>query len=227
MQESKCRSAQMSKVRGEKIPVRRSRSRTIRSIGFIAAIGLMIAAAHAQSRPSVTEGDQPNRVSILYVPPKNPEFQQIYDLVQARLALEKIQKILSPLLLPQELTVKTAECGLVNAFYRREDSKPTVTICYELLQHIRETLPKEKTSTGITPDDAAISQFLWLTLHEVGHATFDIFDVPIFGREEDAADNFATYILLQNRMGEGRRLIGGAAWAWWAYLGDYRKNPVT
>src|SRR5262249_59880601 len=36
-----------------------------------------------------------------------------------------------------------------------------------------------------------------------------------------------TYILLQNRMGEGRRLIGGAAWAWWAYLGDYRKNPVT
>ena len=57
-------------------------------------------------------------------------------------------------------------------------------------------------------------------------ATFDIFDVPIFGREEDAADNFATYIMLQFGGDQARRLIGGAAWAWRAYLGDYRRNPV-
>jgi Putative metallopeptidase len=195
----------------------------------IAAIGVFVTGlAHAQSQPSIAQGDQPNRVSILYVAPKNSELQEIYDLVQARLALEKIQRILKPLRLPagEELTVKTAECGLVNAFYTREASKPTVTICCELLQRIREFLPKESTSVGVPPDDAAISQFLWLTLHEVGHAVFDIFEIPIFGREEDAADNFATYILLQNRMGEGRRLIGGAAWAWWAYVADYRKNPV-
>ena len=62
--------------------------------------------------------------------------------------------------------------------------------------------------------------------HEVGHAAFDIFGVPIFGREEDAADNFATYIMLQFGGEQARRLIGGPAWAWRAYLGDYRKNPV-
>jgi Putative metallopeptidase len=196
-------------------------------IDLVMAIVLIAATfADALAQPSFIKSNEPNRVSILYVAPKNPEFQQIYHLVQARVALEKVQKILSPLLLPQNLTVKTAECGVLNAFYRREESMPVVTICYELLQHIREALPKETTSIGITPDDAAISQFLWFTLHEVGHATFDIFDIPIFGREEDAADNFATYILLQNRMGEGRRLIGGVAWAWWAYLADYRKNPV-
>ena len=201
-------------------------SRQLKIGSVAAAIVVTGGLAHAQLQPSAAQRDQPNRISILYAVPKNPEFQQIHDLIQARFALEKIQKILSPLLLPRELTIKTAECGLMNAFYRREESKPVVTICYELLQHIRESLPKETTSIGMTPDDAAISQFLWLTLHEVGHATFDIFNVPIFGREEDAADNFATYILLQNRMGEGRRLIGGAAWAWWAYLADYRKNPV-
>jgi hypothetical protein len=64
-------------------------------------------------------------------------------------------------------------------------------------------------------------------LHEVAHATFDIFDVPIFCREEDAADNFATYLMLQFGRGQARRLIGGAAWAWRAYLGDYKRNPVV
>jgi hypothetical protein len=54
-----------------------------------------------------------------------------------------------------------------------------------------------------------------------------MFGVPIFGREEDAADNFATYIMLQFGEGQARRLIGGAAWAWRAYLGDYRRNPVV
>jgi hypothetical protein len=51
--------------------------------------------------------------------------------------------------------------------------------------------------------------------------------VPIFGHEEDAADNFATYIMLQFGEGQAHRLIGGAAWGWRAYLGDYKKNPVV
>jgi hypothetical protein len=54
-----------------------------------------------------------------------------------------------------------------------------------------------------------------------------MFNVPIFGHEEDAADNFATFIMLQFGRGQARRLINGAAWAWRAYLGDYQKNPVV
>ena len=46
----------------------------------------------------------------------------------------------------------------------------------------------------------------------------DILKVPIFGHEEDAADNFATYIMLQFGEGQAHRLIGGAAWAWRAYF---------
>jgi putative metallopeptidase DUF4344 len=71
-----------------------------------------------------------------------------------------------------------------------------------------------------------VGQFFWVTFHEVGHAAFDIFNVPIFGHEEDAAGNFATFIMLQFGKGQARRLINGAAWAWRAYLGDYQKNPV-
>jgi hypothetical protein len=85
-------------------------------IDLVMAIVLIAATfADALAQPSFIKSNEPNRVSILYVAPKNPEYQQIYHLVQARLALEKVQKILSPLLLPQNLTVKTAECGVLNA----------------------------------------------------------------------------------------------------------------
>jgi Putative metallopeptidase len=182
--------------------------------------------SQAQSELTVTN-DQSHRVSIAYIPPSNSALQAPYDVLKERRALEQIQEILSPFRWPQELMIKTAECGVVNSWYRRENLKPTVTICYEFLQHILESLPNETTPEGITRADAAVGQFLWVALHEVGHAAFDIFDVPIFGSVEDAADNFATYILLQFGKNQARRLIVGAAWAWRAYLGDYKRNPVV
>jgi len=206
--------------------VRSLRSKIFRLVVIVGAIGVIAnGLGHAQSPLPVSQADQPNRVAIEYVAPKNPELRDLYEVLKIKASLERIQKILSPLRLPEELTVKTAECGKVDAWYRRESSKPTVTICYELLKSILDSLPKETTAAGITPDDAKIGQVLWLTLHEVGHATFDIFKVAIFGHEEDAADNFATYVMLQ--FAEARQLIGGAAWAWSAYMHDYKRNPVV
>ena len=181
----------------------------------------------AQSNVSPAEIDHPRWVSIIYEPPENPALQDLYDLLRERHALESIQEILMPFRSPEALTIKTAECKAINAWYRRETFKPTVTVCYELLKHILESLPSEDNPDGLTPADAAVGQFFFATLHEVGHAIFDILDVPMFGHEEDAADNFATYIMLQFGEGQAHRLIGGAAWSWRAYLGDYKKNPVV
>jgi hypothetical protein len=159
------------------------------AIGGVAIIMSNLAVAQSQM---ATQMNQPNRVSVAYVAPKDAVFQELYGLLRDRRALDKIQEILSPLRLPEELAIKTAECGVVNSWYKRENSKPTVTICYEYLRHILESLPNETTPAGVTPADAAAGQFFWITFHEVGHAIFDIFDVPIFGHVEDAADNFAT-----------------------------------
>src|SRR5262245_18751630 len=120
---------------------------------MIAAFGIALILpnrALAQSQTTVTQIDQPNRITVAYVPPKNSEFQELHGLLTGRGALEKIQMILSPLRLPEELTIKTAECSRVIAWYSRENSMPTVTICYELLKHILESLPKEPTSAGFT-----------------------------------------------------------------------------
>jgi hypothetical protein len=51
-------------------------------------------------------------------------------------------------------------------------------------------------------------------LHEVGHAVFDYLSVPVLGREEDAADQFAAYVLLQFAESDARRLIYGVAYSY-------------
>ena len=54
-------------------------------------------------------------------------------------------------------------------------------------------------------------------LHEAGHAVFEMLNVPLFGREEDAADQFSVYIMLKMEKDEARRLIMGNAYQ---YKGD-------
>ena len=53
-----------------------------------------------------------------------------------------------------------------------------------------------------------------LQLQEFAHALFDMLDLPVFGREEDAADQVAAYIYLQLGAAESRRLITGTVYAY-------------
>jgi len=170
------------------------------------------------------ETARPNRISIDYVEPKSQEFKEVYDILRQTHGLETMQQILSPLILPEQLTIRAKECGMVNAWYNREDGKPVVNICYDMLNEYLTKLPKEKTPAGITPQDAIAGQFFWLVTHETGHAVFDMFGIPILAHEEDAADNFATYIMLQFGKERARKLISGAAWSYKQYISDYRTN---
>jgi Putative metallopeptidase len=157
---------------------------------------------------------QPNRIRVEYDPPKDPKHQMLYDQIRERRVLEKIQRILSPFRLPVDLVIKTQGCdGMINSWFNTDGGKPTVHMCYELLADILKNVPEGTTPAGITPTDAVAGQVLFWTLHEVGHAFFDIFQTPLLGREEDAADQFAVFLMLQFGKDESRRLIGGAAFA--------------
>lgn len=195
---------------------------------YLLAAPLLLPSAPSQAGKRVyvdIDTAQPNRITIEYVPPKNSDFQQIYDLLRQRHALETLQQMFAPFRLPEELKITTKECGELNAWYSRETGKPVLTLCYDLLQHFWQALPKEPTPVGITRTDAAAGQFFWLATHEMGHVLFDFYHVPIFGNQEDAADNFAAYIMLQFGKERARRLIGGAAWQFKEYISDYRTKP--
>jgi hypothetical protein len=156
-----------------------------------AALGLTVALLSSTVSVHALRDEQPNRIAIEYMPTQKPEFQDVYTMLKEQKVLEKLQDIYSPFLLPEVLTFRTKDCGMVNAWYAREDSKPVVTLCYDLFNHIIQTLPKEPSPEGVTALDAKIGQFFWFASHEAGHAMFDIFDAPIWGHEEDAADGFA------------------------------------
>jgi hypothetical protein len=165
-----------------------------------------------------------DRIHIEYVAPKNPDHQALLAQLKERRSLEKVQAIFMPFRLPHDVTIRTVGCDESNAWYQPIDGRPTVTLCYEYLQEIWNQLPTMATEDGLTPTDALVGQALFAVAHEFGHLAFDVYKIPVLGREEDAADNFATFLMLHFRP-DGRRLIMGAAWSYHTFIKDYRLNP--
>ncbi|MEH6593763.1 MAG: DUF4344 domain-containing metallopeptidase [Halioglobus sp.] len=163
-----------------------------------------------------------HQIRISYVPPENPAYQQVYDILKARQSLEKLQEFLSPYQLQWTLNISLNECdGEADAMY----SDDTITICYEYIEELRTHMPAEITPAGVEPIDTLVGPFVDTVLHEFAHALFDYLDVPVLGREEDAADQVSAYIYLQMGEAEARRLIKGTAYA---YLQEVQRNdPPT
>jgi hypothetical protein len=186
------------------------------------ALALVLALSAATSADAeAVKGAKSNQVDIEYVAPKSPEHQPVLDLIKEHRTLEKIQQLLSPLRLPSRLLIKTEGCdGVSNAYY--DDG--AVTVCYEYLDDVWNNVPEEPTSAGVAPIDALIGPVMDVFLHEAGHAVFDLLQVPLFGREEDAADQFSVYMMLKMEKDEARRLIMGTAYQ---YHNDVQSSTVT
>jgi hypothetical protein len=183
------------------------------------AITLALAAATSADAKAI-KGAKADRIDIKYVAPKSPEHQPVLELVKEHRTLEKIKQLLSPLRLPRRLLIKTEGCdGDSNAYY----DGGVVTVCYEYLDDIWKNVPEETTPSGVAPIDALIGPVMDVFLHEAGHAVFDILKVPLFGREEAAADQFSVYIMLKMQKDEARRLIMGNAYQ---YNGDI-ESPIV
>jgi hypothetical protein len=157
------------------------------------------------------------RILVEYQQPKDAAHRILYEEVKTRRVLERLQEIFGPFRLPTDLIFEIAGCdGRANAWYHR----PTITICYEYLDEIRQNVPKGTTPAGVTPADAMVGQFFYVVAHEFGHAVFDLLQLPSFGRFEDIADQFSAYMMLQAGREEARRLIAGAAYSYKSILGS-------
>ena len=60
----------------------------------------------------------------------------------------------------------------------------------------------------------AANNSLYFIYHEVGHLLIDQLALPVLGREEDAADNMATYMLLRQNSPRANRILTDAARGW-------------
>jgi hypothetical protein len=157
------------------------------------------------------------RVKVEVLPPKTPDMQEAYELLKRSRWMEEAQDFFGIFKLPQDITIFVRSCGMSNAWYVHG----TVTVCYEYLDDIIKSIPPGDTPDGITARDAARGQFVYTLTHEMGHALFDILEVPILGAPEDAADDFAAYMMLQLGKERARQLMLGAAYSY----ANYIKNP--
>ena len=183
----------------------------------------MLGGAGVAAAPGPDEGP----IHIQYEEPKDPSLKETYDLLKEHRGLETFRELLSPFRLPEDLYIKALGCdGVPNAyFFREKNDQATIRICYEYIKEVKDNLPKEATKDGIEPHDALVGQLLFALMHEFGHAAFDLYQVPIFGRQEDAADQFSTYIMLQFGGEKAHRLIKGAAYSYAGFIKDLKDKP--
>jgi hypothetical protein len=152
-------------------------------------------------------------IGIDYGEPKVEAHKRIHERLVKRKALEEYREFMAPLKLDQRLTVRLKECNDLKA----------ITYCYELLAYFERIIAQYDALPGFQKEDAVVASFVSVLLHETGHAIFDMLNIPIFGREEDAADAIASYAMLQIGKGSTRRLLAGTAHLWRAWELDRLK----
>lgn len=74
-----------------------------------------------------------------------------------------------------------------SAFYERATRR--VTLCAAL---VRQVYRNAMRSDALHPVDQTQNVIRFVVAHEIGHALIDILRLPVLGRSEDAADQFAT-----------------------------------
>jgi Putative metallopeptidase len=196
------------------------------SLTIAAALAALAAGAPTTPAAQAADESQKGTIQIEYETPKDASLQKTYDMARKANALEMLRMTFMSFRLPEDVYIKAVNCdGIANAYYSRVDDRPTIRICYEYLREVYEMLPKEPTPEGITPREALMGQFLFAAAHEFGHAVFDIYDTPVLGRPEDAADQFATYFILQFGGERAHQLIRGAAYAYYDYVKSHKDKP--
>lgn len=89
-----------------------------------------------------------------------------------------------------------------------------IILRYESIAQDQRAIAAANLLPGFRREDAAVGGFVHVLLHETGHAIFHLLGIPIFGREEDAADAVGSYVALQFGPATARRILSGSALVW-------------
>jgi hypothetical protein len=98
---------------------------------------------------------------------------------------------------PPGLTIEGRRCGESNAFY--VPALRRIVLCIELAQELELRFIGFTDGDWGAARDNAFQAELFLALHELAHAVVHIYGLPVIGRDEDAADQFAIWWLLRNQ----------------------------
>lgn len=151
-----------------------------------------IETAPAPPPPAPDRGD----FKVVYEKVKSPDNRELQEIFRGTQLLEETARALNEKLsLPADVTISPRECGAADATW--EADKRRISICYELVGDFAALFlraMKQPDASQVGSSVAAAS--LFVVFHEAGHALIHLYQLPVAGREEEAADQIATLILL-------------------------------
>ena len=116
-------------------------------------------------------------------------------LISQQAVYRTVEELKKQIAIPLEIQVAFKECGGPDSYY--DDDSHEITICYELIEAYSDLFSgsiRARTARDEATKGAVVSMFL----HELAHALIDRLDLAITGREEDAADQFSTLMLINS-----------------------------
>jgi hypothetical protein len=147
----------------------------------------------------------------LYGPARSPHLASLQRDLQKERVVEKMAAELSQgVRLPRPITLASAECGSPNAFYSKQHN--SIVMCLDLFHHLAAGIGRDLGPVS-TPEEIGQTisgAFAFVLLHELGHALIDQLNLPVLGREEDAADQISLFLVLRTPVAP--QALAGALW---------------
>jgi len=186
----------------------------MRRIVSAAALALLAGGATLAAKPAAAQTPpelKNDNIEFAYNEPQSEKYRPIYERLKERKILERLAAFLSPLRLQSALMLSLEEGGPIckspNSYY----TGSTLHLCYSWfymleneasIEYKREPNEPFTAATpglipGFTRAEVIVGGTIGVILHELGHALFDIQDIPLLGREEDAADQINALIMMQ------------------------------
>jgi hypothetical protein len=174
--------------------------------------------ARTEPPPAATRGvPSPTGFTVIYLPPSSPRFQRTLAIAR-KAGLEPFVDVLNQLVaMPRLIPIAIAECGDATAAYSPVEHQ--VKVCYEFIDLVLGMM------SGDSAEASAAGVVKFTLMHELAHALSQELDLPIAGKEEDAADEFAA-VLLSLEGGPGFDAALSAA-KFFAILGDKQVKAGT
>ena len=143
-------------------------------------------------------------------------------LLNAGGAMTGLAEILSETFeLPEDLTVRGVNGFGPGPFYNPRDKSITYpylfsTLVYNTLGELNPNWSQYRLGQGVGAVNSMVFE------HEFAHALIDIYDLPVLGREEDAADDLAVLLLIPAK--GGAQFVSDSA-SFWAALSNRQRVP--
>ncbi len=165
----------------------------------------------------------PAEVTLVHEPPTNPAHQAIFRRIQGDPIFEGARRFFASFRLNRPLVIRTRNCsGRGGAWY----FEGAVTICYEYLQNAVDNARSERRPDWVGEEDAIRGQFADVLYHEGAHALVEFLGLPLFSREEDAADTMASFAILALFSKDAPALINGIVYSYLVDTGVKNFNEL-